>query len=79
MGTPCSRMSVVGPRSIDPATAAQNAFTFKVAAHQDAEGLGASIENPQGTLLIEQEGFTDVCGTMERPKPGWNFYRSHGC
>ena len=20
-----------------------------------------------------------VCGTMESPKPGWNFYRSHGC
>ena len=79
MGTPCSRMCVVGPRQIDPATAAQNAFTFKVAAHQDAEGLGASIENPAGTLLIEQKGFSRVCGTMERPKPGWNFYRSHGC
>ena len=54
MATPCSRMSVAGPRDIDPATAAQNAFTCKVALHQDAEGLGASIENPAGTLLVDR-------------------------
>ena len=72
-------MLVACPRNIDPATKAQNAFTYTVASHQHAEGLGASIENPAGTLLLEESEFIDVCGTMELPKPGWNFYRSHGC
>ena len=72
-------MSVAGPRNIDPATKAQNAFTYTVASHQHAEGLGASIENPAGTLLFEEQGVIDVCGKMELPKPGWSFYRSHGC
>ena len=79
LATPCSHMSVVGRRDLDPATKAQNAFTYAVASHQHAEGLGASIENPAGTLLLEEKGFIDVCGTMEWPKPGWSFYRSHGC
>ena len=41
-------MSVVGPRDIHPTTKTQSAFTYAVASHQHAEGLGASIENPAG-------------------------------
>ena len=47
-------MCVVGTRQIDDATRAQNDFTWKVATHQQAEGLGVSIENPKGSLLQRQ-------------------------
>ena len=50
LGTPCTKMSVAGSRKIDSATEAQNEFTWKVAVHQQAEGLGVSIENPKKQL-----------------------------
>ena len=79
LAIPCSHMCVVGCRDLDPATKAQNAFTYVVASHQHVEGRGVSIENPGRTLLLEETGFIYVCGAMELPKPGWNFDRSHGC
>ena len=54
-------------------------MTWKVATHQQAEGLGVSIENPKGGLLQYQPEFVKTFGTMGDPKPGWYFYRSEGC
>ena len=78
-GTPCTKMCKIGARSIDESTEAQNEFTLKVALHQHEEGLGASVENPKGTLLYRQRKFVKHFGTPEDPKPGWSFYTSDGC
>jgi len=79
MGTPCTRMSQMGQRDIDPDTRRQNEFTRKVALHQDAEGLGASVENPRGSMLTEQKEFVESFGNFDAPKLGWAFYREEGC
>ena len=72
-------MCQIGERTLDEATKAQNEFTYKVADHQEAEGLGASIENPKGSLLFEQGKYKKKFGSLESPKAGWSFYRVEGC
>ena len=79
LGTPCTKMCQIGAQKIDEATEAQNAFTAAVMAHQQAMKLGVSVENPRGSTLRHQKVFTDMVGTLERPKPSWSFYRSEGC
>ena len=79
LGTPCTKMSVVGSRKIDSATEAQNEFTWKVAMHQNAEGLGVSIENPKSSSLKYQPKFQETFGLVGASKPGWNYYTSDGC
>ncbi len=44
LGTPCTKMCLIGSRDVDFATCMQNELKRKVALHQAAEGLGASIE-----------------------------------
>ena len=78
-GTPCTKMCQIGPRDIDAATEAQNNFSWMVCTHQDAQGLGASLENPKGSLLLQQPKFVESFGAIGNPKPGWAFYRSEGC
>ena len=77
-GTPCTKMCQIGERTIDESTEAQNEFTLNVAEHQEAEGLGASIETPKGSLLFEQKKYKEKFGSLEEPKPGWLFYRPEG-
>ena len=79
MGTPCTKMCRIGKGEIDAATSMQNQFTAMVASHQAEHGLGASVENPKGSLLVDQPEMQAVFGTMDTPKPGWSFYRSEGC
>ena len=57
----------------------KNEFTWKVATHQQAEGVGASIENPKSSLLPEQPKFANTFGSVGSPKPGWAYYRLEGC
>ena len=72
-------MCQIGERTIDEPTEAQNEFTYKVAEHQEAENLGASIENPKGSLLYEQKKYKKKFGSLDSPKAGWSFYRVEGC
>ena len=79
LGTPCTKMCLLGPRQVDKETKMQNEFTKKVALHQAGEGLGASIENPKGSLLFDEPEIVGTFGTVDAPKTPWSFYRSEGC
>ena len=79
LGTPCTNMSRMGQGVIDAATKAQNEFTIKTVQHQETVGLGASVENPKSSSLVHQPEFQAVFGSLDKPKPGWSFYRSEGC
>ena len=78
-GTPCTKMCLLGSRSVDDTTHKLNEFTRKVAEHQHERKRGVSIENPKGSLLFQQPAFVKTFGTLLEPKPGWRFYRSEGC
>ena len=72
-------MCVVGKGKLNESTAMQNKFTWKVLTHQKAQGYGASVENPKGSLLFQQEMYVKTFGSIDTPKPGWHFYRFEGC
>ena len=71
LGTPCTKMCVLSQawpnHALDEATHAQNRFTHAVMTHQHAEGLGASVENPRGSLLFKQKEFVKSFGKMSVP------------
>ena len=79
MGTPCTKMCVIGEGKLDAATEFQNEFSRTVAVYQAAEGLGASLENPKGSKLVEQPSFVKTFGDLESPVYPWSYYRSEGC
>jgi len=72
-------MCLLGAGELDDATRAQNEFTWTVAMHQKAEGLGCSVENPKGSKLFQETKYVRDFGTLGTPKPGWSFYRLEGC
>ena len=47
LGTPCTKMCVLGKQQIDQATEMQNEFTRKVVLHQQAHSWKASVEQPK--------------------------------
>ena len=72
-------MCRLGKQQIDERTAAQNNFTLAVALHQQAQGLGVSIEQPKGSILFETKEFVKAFGTPDMPNSKWSFYRTEGC
>ena len=79
LGTPCTKMCVLGKQQIDHATEMQNEFTRKVMLHQQAHSWKASVEQPKGSILYEQPKFVEHFGRIDDPKAPWKWYLSHGC
>jgi len=79
LGTPCTRMCRMGKRDADEETRQQNKLTRIVAKHQEANKLGASVENPQGSTLFEEEEWITDFGHQDKLKDPWSFYLQHGC
>ncbi len=78
-GTPCTRMCLAGKRDIDAATHRQNEFSRKSLVHQVSVGMHGSAENPKGTLLYVEPGWTKCFGTVAEPIHPWRLNKGDGC